>query len=131
MKSGLQFALLSAALLAGPALADDDPPNLRRDLTRALRAEFRYAPAPADQPQAHVPAEIPAASAVIAMPRFTVLSSRINMRELERDIVRNQARAAAQAPKWGCGPLYQKDLGKVRLTVVSLFYIPFAVGFSW
>jgi len=131
MRWEVQLALVAAALVASPAFADDDPTNLRRDMARALREEFRYAPAPPAAPATVVPAGIPGGGDLIAMPKFTVLSSRINMRELERDIARNRGRAVAQKPKWGCGPIYQKDLGKVRLTVVSAFYIPFLVGFSW
>lgn len=65
------------------------------------------------------------------MPAFTVLSSKINMRDLESEITKHQARAMAQKPKWGCGPIYQKDFGKVRFGVISIFYIPIAIGFSW
>lgn len=131
MRSEIQLALVTAALIAGPVYADDDPPDLHCDMARALRAEFHYSPPPPTAPAPAAPDKIPGNGDVIAMPKLTVLSSRINLRELERDIVRNRARAVAQEPKWGCGPLYHVDLGKIRFTVVSAFYIPFTVGISW
>jgi hypothetical protein len=132
MRPGIHFVLAAATMMAGPAFAgEDDPPKVRHEMAQVLQSEFQYAPAPPKHPEADAPKEVSTEGDVIAMPKLTVLSSRINMRELERDIVRNQARAEAQKPKWGCGPICQKDFGKLRFGVYSIFYVPVAIGFSW
>jgi hypothetical protein len=121
-----------AAIMAGPSLAaDDDPPKVRHEMAQVLQSEFKYAPALPKLPAADATREVVTEGDVVAMPKLTVFSSKINMRDLERDIVRNQARAVVQKPKWGCGPIYQKDFGKVRFGVISIFYVPVAIGFSW
>ena len=120
------------AIVAGPARAGEgDPPKMRHETTRVLQSEFRFDPTLPRPTEANAPTEVAGGREAIAMPAFTVLSSKINMRDLERDIVKNQARAQAQRPKWGCGPIYQKDFGKIRFGVFSIFYIPVAIGFSW
>jgi hypothetical protein len=100
-------------------------------MAQALRSEFRYSPTASKHPEVSTPMESPKREDVIVMPKFTVLSSKINMRNLEGDILKHQARAKAQKPKWGCGPIYQKDFGKIRFGVFSIFYVPVLIGFSW
>ena len=123
---------LAATIASAAAAADqpDHPPKLNAEISQTLQTEFKYAP---PLPDATVLPAPPTAveEPVIAMPKFTVLSSRINMRELERQIDRNRAQAVAAKPKWGCGPVIQKDWRKVRLTVVSIFYVPVYFGLSW
>jgi hypothetical protein len=132
MRLGIHFVPAAAILMASSAFSGEDvPPNVRHDMAQILQSEFKYSPASPKRPDAEPPKAVSTEGDVVVMPKLMVLSSRINMRELERDIVRNQARAAAQKPKWGCGPLYQKDFGKVRFGVFSIFYVPVAIGFSW
>ena len=104
---------------------------MRHETTRVLQSEFRFDRTLPRPTEANDPTEVAGGREAIAMPAFTVLSSKINMRNLESEITKHQARARAQKPKWGCGPIYQKDFGKIRFGVVSIFYIPIAIGFSW
>ena len=132
MRHRIHFAFVVAIMAAGLARADkSDPPKVSREMAQVLQSEFKYAPVPPKNPEANAPLEVPTRGDVIAMPKFTVLSSRINMRNLERDILKHQAQAEVQKPKWGCGPIYQKDFGKLRFGIISIFYIPVAIGFSW
>jgi hypothetical protein len=132
MRHRIHFVLAAAALVAGLVRAGDgDPLKVRHEATQILQSEFRFDPALPRPAKAPPPREVVGEREVIAMPTFTVLSSKINMRNLESDISKHQARAKAQKPKWGCGPIYQKDFGKIRFGVVSIFYIPVAIGFSW
>jgi hypothetical protein len=132
MKHRIPCVLAAAAMMAGLAFAgEDDPPKVRHDLAQVLQSEFKYDPAPTMHPEADTPKEVSTEGNVVAMPKLTVLSSRINMRDLEKDILKHQAQAAVQKPKWGCGPIYQKDFGKLRFGVISIFYVPVAIGFSW
>jgi hypothetical protein len=129
---GIQLALAAAIMAANPARAGDrDPPKIRHEIAQVLQQEFRYSPVSPNAPTAAVPLERPPNTDAIAMPKLTVFSSRIRMRDLETEIVKHQAQAKAQKPKWGCGPIYQKDFGKIRFGVFSIFYIPVAIGFSW
>ena len=132
MRHRIQFVLAAAALVAGSARADErDPPKVRQEMTQVLRSEFKFSPGLPKPADADASPEAPNGRDVIAMPKLTVLSSRINMRDLEREIRKHQAQAVAQEPKWGCGQIYQKDFGKIRFGVISIFYIPVAIGFSW
>ncbi len=132
MRHRIHFVLAAAAMVAGPARAGEgDPPKMNHEMAQVLQSEFKYTPAPPEHPEANAPMEGSTKGDVIAMPKLTVLSSRINMRDLERDIRKHQAQAEVQKPKWGCGPIYQRDFGKLRFGVISIFYVPVAIGFSW
>jgi hypothetical protein len=133
MRHRIHLILAAAAIVSGPARAGEgDPPKVRPEMVQIFQSEFRYAPALPRQLEANPPPrEGSPTGDTIALPRLTVLASRINMRDLGRDILQHQAQAEAQKPKWGCGPTFQKDFGKVRFGVISIFYIPVAIGFSW
>jgi hypothetical protein len=132
MRHRIHFVLAAAAMVAGPARAGEgDPPKVRHEMAQVLRSEFKYAPASPQPAEADASKEVATERDVVAMPKLTVLSSRINMRDLERDILKHQAQAEVQKPKWGCGRIYQKDFGKLRFGVISIFYVPVAIGFSW
>jgi hypothetical protein len=129
---GIQLALAAATMTADPACAgDSDPPKVSHEIAQVLQEEFEHSPVSPNAPAAAAPLERSPNADAIAMPKFTVFSSRIKMMDFERGIVKHQARAKAQKPKWGCGPIYQKDFGKIRFGVFSIFYIPVAIGFSW
>jgi hypothetical protein len=132
MRHRIHLVLAAAALIAGQAPAGEgDPPKVRQEMAQVLQSEFKYAPAPPIHPEADAPRGVSTEGNVVAMPKLTVLSSRVNMRNLEKDILKHQAQAEVQKPKWGCGPIYQKDFGKLRFGVISIFYVPIAIGFSW
>lgn len=118
------------------------PPSSRLRVTSpssvvsgALRESFRYdASLRAQAVQAASADSHDAASAdddsdVVLLPKMAV-----NERPLPRDLGADIARWRSQAPqnhtRLGTG-IHQKDFGKVRVGVMTLFYIPIAVGASW
>jgi len=89
MRHPIHFVLAAATLIAGPARAgESDPPKVRHEMAQVLQSEFKYAPVPPKNPEANAPMEGSTRGDVIAMPKLTVLSSKINMRNLERDILK-------------------------------------------
>lgn len=102
----------------------------------ALRESFRYdASIRAQAVPAAAADSSDAASAtdddsdVVLLPKMAV-----NERPLPRDLGADIARWRSQAPqnhtRLGTG-IHQKDFGKMRVSVMTLFYIPIAVGASW
>ena len=119
-------------MTADPACAgDSDPPKVSHEIAQVLQEEFKDSPVSPNAPPAAALLERSPNAEAIAMPKLTVFSSRVKMRDFETEITKHQARARAQKPKWGCGPIYQKDFGKIRFGVFSILYIPVAIGFSW
>jgi hypothetical protein len=101
----------------------------------ALRESFRYDPTLHTQGPTSESSDSDTAmgdsadSAVVTLPKITV-----NERPLPRDLGADIARWRSQAPqnhsRFGTG-VHEKDFGKVRVSVMTLFYIPIGAGVRW
>lgn len=107
-------------------------------ITGALRESFHY-DASLHAPSAN--AESPASSDaddtaggiadsdVVMLPKMAV-NERPLPRDLGADIARWRGTLPQNHTRFGTG-IHQKDLGKVRVSVMTLFYIPIMVGARW
>jgi hypothetical protein len=120
---------LAGVMVASAALAaDTETTRMRRELSETIKSQYRYGDAAA--PRAKPPPD-PASAPAIVMPQYVVTAPRMDWRNFESAVQRGQQRDAPRKAKWGCGPLVSKDFGKVRMSVISIFYVPVFVGFSW
>jgi hypothetical protein len=70
-----------------------------------------------------------AGSEVVMLPKLTV-NERPLPRDLGQDIARWRSKAPQNHSRFGTG-IHEKDFGKVRASVSTIFYIPVSFGIRW
>lgn len=90
-----------------------------------------------DRSESIVPQEsLPEAVAEAASDPNTIVMEKVTVegspfyRRLHTDIKNARQLKAQSAPKLGTGT-YQRDLGKIRASALTIFYVPVQVGISW
>ena len=99
----------------------------------ALRASFPYDPSVRAKSPESFTADQASQGAldpeVVLMPKVEVTSRRFD-RDLPAAIANWRPTGPQNHTKFGTG-IRQKDFGKVRASVMTIFYIPVGVGLSW
>jgi hypothetical protein len=140
-KPSVRQAVLLLLLAARAGAADPGPgaAEPRTDVRKELLSEYRYVPHPADA--APIPVFLAAAAPspdagapygpeVVTMAPFTVRET-VRMETLHADLLQEKrdAHTAMVMSKLGIG-LHVAPVGPVAFYAATLFYIPFAAGFS-
>jgi hypothetical protein len=127
-------ALTLFAFVAPVARGEHAEPKLHPEIRQALAQNFPYQPeiraktqeqsaSEVLQPQGELDPE------VVVLPKFEVRSRALD-RDLPAAIANYKSTAPQNHSKLGTG-IHEKDFGKVRLSCVTVLYIPIQVGIGW
>lgn len=105
----------------------------RTSLQRALRESFHYDPGARpksiDQSSEEQKQESEPDPDLLYLPKLEVKGPRVD-RGFAEAIATARPTGPQNISKWGTG-IHQKDFGKLRLSVVTVLFIPINAGISW
>jgi hypothetical protein len=134
---GIVWMAFSSFAFAQEQSGDAERTRLRGRMRQMLLREYRYTPETSDASIAttHKPAQDTILrpsdeSDAVILERITVVDT-YDFRELEKAVNSpHPPKGPQNTRKFGTG-IRQRDFGKVRLSTVSVFYIPIFIGASW
>jgi hypothetical protein len=105
----------------------------RIEIRQAVLESFRYSPVASpsnqEQPASDPTPRVESDSETIVLPKYDV-RSRPLPRGLNEAVAKSRPMGPQNHTKFGTG-IQEKDFGKVRLSAITVLYIPIGVGLSW